>query len=135
MGAAMAGTVHSIGAQFISNNENNNDGFINRTKNVNNQTSETKTENSTSVNNVSKTEQRNTNTVKNDNKKSSGISLYGIGRSFLNTGMFLAEGRNFSESSSIGNRRNYGQNMRRNEIDSNVTHSLEREKSDINEDE
>lgn len=135
MGAAMAGTVHSIGAQFISNNENNNDGFINRTKNVNNQTSETKTENSTSVNNVSKTEQRNTNNVKNDNKKSSGISLYGIGRSFLNTGMFLAEGRNFSESSSIGNRRNYGQNMRRNEIDSNVTHSLEREKGDVNEDE
>ena len=135
MGAFMAGTVHSIATQFNSNNENNNDGFINRNKNINTQTSENKVENSTSINNVNKSEQRNTNNIRNDRQKSNGISLYGIGRSFLNTGMFLAEGRNFSENSSIGNRRNYGQNMRRNEIDSNVTHSLEREKSDSNEDE
>lgn len=135
MGAFMAGTVHSIAAQFNSNNENNNDGFISRNKNINTQTSENKVENSTSINNLNKSEQRNTNNIKNDSQKSNGISLYGIGRSFLNTGMFLAEGRNFSENSSIGNRRNYGQNMRRNEIDSNVTHSLEREKSDPNEDE
>lgn len=135
MGAVMAGTVHSIAAQFTSNNENSNDGFISRNKNINTQTSENKVENSTSINNVNKTEQRNTNNIRDDSKKSNGISLYGIGRSFLNTGMFLAEGRNFSENSSIGNRRNYGQSMRRNEIDSNVTHSFEREKSDPNEDE
>ena len=135
MGAVMAGTVHSIAAQFTSNNENINDGFISRNKNINTQTSENKVENSTSINNVNKTEQRNTNNIRDDSKKSNGISLYGIGRSFLNTGMFLAEGRNFSENSSIGNRRNYGQSMRRNEIDSNVTHSFEREKSDPNEDE
>lgn len=135
MGAVMAGTVHSIAAQFTSNNENSNDGFISRNKNINTQTSENKVENSTSINNVNKTEQRNTNNIRDDSKKSNGISLYGIGRTFLNTGMFLAEGRNFSENSSIGNRRNYGQSMRRNEIDSNVTHSFEREKSDPNEDE
>lgn len=135
MGAVMAGTVHSIAAQFTSNNENSNDGFISRNKNINTQTSENKVENSTSINNVNKTEQRNTNNIRDDSKKSNGISLYGIGRTFLNTGMFLAEGRNFSENSSIGNRRNYGQSMRRNEIDSNVAHSFEREKSDPNEDE
>ena len=51
----------------------------------------------------------------------------------MNTGMFLAEGRNFADKGLTGNRRNYGQNIRRNEIDSNVAHSIQAEKGDIDE--
>lgn len=47
--------------------------------------------------------------------------------------MFLAEGRNFAEKGLTGNRRNYGQNIRRNEIDSNVAHSIQAEKGDTDE--
>ena len=65
--------------------------------------------------------------------KNHGISLYGIGRSFLNTGMFLAEGRNFADKVYTGNKRNYEQNIIRNEIDSNVAHSIQAEKGDIDE--
>lgn len=47
--------------------------------------------------------------------------------------MFLAEGRNFADKGLTGNRRSYGQNIRRNEIDSNEAHNLQAEKGDIDE--
>lgn len=138
MGAAMAYTVHSIGAQFKSNNENNG-GFINRIKNVTNRNKDSDSSTSTE-NTVSKPMSNEQRTVNNKTKKERKIpkfSLYGIGRSFLNTGMFLAEGRNFADKGLIGNRRNYGQNMRKNEVESNVTQNLNKdiEKSDANDEE
>lgn len=134
MGAAMAYSVHAIGSQFKSNNENKG-GFINRIKNVTNRNKGT--ENASAESSVSKSmsnEQRTVNSKSQNKRKIPKVSLYGIGRSFLNTGMFLAEGRNFADKGLTGNRRNYGQNMRKNEIDSNVTQSLnnETEKSDTN---
>ena len=87
MGATMAYTVRSIGAQFTSNN-----------------------------------------TTKSNVAKRVGGTAYGVGRSILNTGMFLAEGRNISPKGPIATRRNT-------EIENTAAEKLVTEKSDINDSE
>ncbi len=112
MGAAMLYTIHSIGKQFTSNNSNV--GFINRIKSYTNRNEDSKL-----VEEKKPINKKSDSLVDKDNEKSnrkSGISLYGIGRSFLNTGMFMAEGRNFSNSGITGNKHNYEKSMRKNEI-------------------
>ena len=87
------------------------------------------------TNNVNSSNQDNENINKSTSPKR-GISLYGIGRGILNTGMMMAEGRNFSNKESSGNRRNYGMNMRRFERDSSIANdslNKERENRDDNE--
>ena len=143
MAAGMAYTVHSIGSQFISNRkENNSQRFNSNRSNVDNSSHNQDNgftsvvtgkriiiggENKSNINTSNNTEINNkTNNMK---SKKSGFSLYGIGRSFLNAGMFMAEGRNFN-SHRNGDRRNYGQNMRK---DEQVTSAINDEKSDENE--
>ena len=87
MGATMAYTVRSIGAQFTSNN-----------------------------------------TTKSNVAKRVGGTAYGVGRSILNTGMFLAEGRNISPKGPIATRRNT-------EIENTAAEKLVTEKSDVNDSE
>ena len=148
MAAGMAYTVHSIGSQFISNRkENNSQRFSSNRSNIDN-SSHNQDNGFTSVvtgkrinlggetNNNDISNNMNTNkinNVKNNTNqmktKKTGFSLYGIGRSFLNAGMFMAEGRNFNTHRS-GDRRNYGQNMRK---DEQVTSAINDEKSDENE--
>ena len=77
MGAAMAYTVHSIEAQFKSNNEANG-GFVNRIKNVTTRTNES-TSNASTTTNISKnTERKTSNTTKkeNTNKKSRNFFIW-----------------------------------------------------------
>lgn len=80
--------------------------------------------------NYSSQENINVNRNKNNNSnEKKGISLYGIGRGILNTGMLMAEGRNFSNKEPTGDRRNYGMNMRRFERDSSIANDeLNRER-------
>lgn len=54
-----------------------------------------------------------------------GSAAYSIGRSALNTGMYLAEGRNFEERSISINKRN-------NELKDTMTQQMNQEKSDVN---
>lgn len=77
MGAAIAYTVHSIGAQFKSNNEANG-GFVNRIKNVTNRTNETSSSASTTTNINKNTEAKTSNTTKNENtsKKSRNFFIW-----------------------------------------------------------
>lgn len=74
---------------------------------------------SDTTNNSNFSNQEKINRNNNSNEKR-GISLYGIGRGILNTGMLMAEGRNFSNKESTGERRNYGMSMRRFERDSSI---------------
>lgn len=129
MGAAMACTVHTVTSQFGNNIKNTkaSNGVINRINNIvnknnvenNEKTSNNKTSNSQMSSSI---ENRTNNNVNNSNDKK-GVSLYGIGRGILNTGMFMGEGRNFSNKGITGNRRNYGMNMRRDERDSSIASS------------
>ena len=77
MGAAMAYTVHSIGAQFKSNNEANG-GFVNRIKNVTNRTSENSSSTSRTTNISQNNESKTSNTTKNENtsKKSRNFFIW-----------------------------------------------------------
>lgn len=135
MGAAMACTVHTVASQFGSNIKNTraSNGVINR---INNSISKSDVEKSENISNsttqntqtTSTTENRinNSNNNRNSNEKKNGISLYGIGRGILNAGMFMGEGRNFSNRGITGNRRNYGMNMRREERESSIANSNRR---------
>lgn len=103
MGAVMAHTVHSIGAQFKSNDNSRNS--------LNNK-------------NIKRDYGRET---KSTNK--SKVSLYGIGRNFLNAGMYLAEGRNFKNNNANIERRNYGQRLRKSEKAVEVSESRKSERN------
>lgn len=138
LGATMAFTVKSITSQVkdtVSSSSQN--GVINRLTNRNNSSSTTQTNNSnesksTNINNITNksvnNESINKNNNSNDSKKIPIPSLYGIGRNIMNTGMYMAEGRNFSNNNQINNRRNYGMNMRRNEQESNVANNIRKER-------
>ena len=68
------------------------------------------------------------NTTKSNVAKRVGGAVYGVGRSILNTGMFLAEGRNISPKGPITTRRNT-------EIENTAAEKLVTEKSDVNDSE
>jgi len=104
MAAGMAYTIHSIGSQFISNrNESKSQNFSSRSTNNLNQDNSFE---SVLTGKRIKVEGKNERRIYNSNNKnaevkkdSKGISLYKVGRSFLNTGMTMAEGKNFNSKS------------------------------------
>lgn len=130
MGAAMAHSINAIGLQFKSNVESNR-GFVSRIKNITNKNnSENSTNNGNSTSNISKTSNERRMANNEINNKKSGVSLYGIGRSFLNTGMYLAEGKNFDNKGLNEAKRNNRQNIQRSAIHNNIVQKISTEKSD-----
>ena len=133
MAAGMAYTIHSIGSQFISNRKE--DKFNGNSINNSVMNDNTKNSNDTSSSITSKIigEKSIVDTnEKKDNKRK--VSLYGIGRSFLNAGMFMAEGRNLNNR--FGNseyRTNNKRYIQKNESIINIMQNENIEKSDIDE--
>ncbi|MCI8308805.1 MAG: hypothetical protein HFJ45_01005 [Clostridia bacterium] len=129
LASGMAHTIHAIGSQFVTetgpsiiqkfNNRNNNSLGVNndispKEKTINTDAISSERFNKNSRNTNSNEDYLNNNKTNTNLQKKKGFSFYGIGRNFMNIGMFMAEGKNFNSSNNKRRIKNYTPTIKKN---------------------